>query len=73
MTNYCYQQVQLACLYSDVGLEVCVFLGVFNQMMLVIARELMEHASLPPSEAIECSLSLRRVFDIGIIVDVLVV
>ena len=44
-------------------------------MMLVIARELMEHAVSPPSEAIECSLSLRKVsfFDIGIIVEVLVV
>ena len=72
--DYFYQRVRLARLYSGAGLEVCVFLGAFNQMMLAIARELMEHADLPPPEAIECSLSLRKVsfFDIGIIVDVLV-
>ena len=72
--DYFYQRVRLARLYGSTGLEVCVFLGAYNQMMLVIARELMEHANLPPPEAIECSLSLQRVsfFDIGIIVDALV-
>ena len=47
--DYFYQRVRLARLYSGAGLEVCVFLGAFNQMMLVIARELMEHADLPPA------------------------
>ena len=72
--DYFYQRVRLARLYSSAGLDVCVFLGAFNQMMLVIAKELMEHANLPPTEATECSVSLRKVsfFDIGIIIDVLV-
>ena len=72
--DYFYQRVRLARLYSSTGLDVCVFLGAFHQMMLVIAKELVEHASLPPTEATECSVSLRKVsfFDIGIIVDVLV-
>jgi rsbT co-antagonist protein RsbR len=72
--DYFDQRVKLAHFYSSAGLDVCVFLGAFHQMMLVITKELLEHADLPATEALECAMSLRKVscLDIGITVDVLV-
>jgi rsbT co-antagonist protein RsbR len=72
--EYYDQRVRLALLYSRAGLDVCMFLGAFHQMMVEITRELMAIPDLPPPDALECSIALRKVsfFDLGIMVDVLI-
>jgi len=72
--EYYDERVRLALLYSRAGLDVCMFLGAFHQMMVEITRELMAIPDLPPADALDCSVALRKVsfFDLGIMVDVLI-
>jgi rsbT co-antagonist protein RsbR len=71
---YFEQRAKLAHIYSGVGLEVCLFLGAFHQLMRDIGTEIMRNSNLPPLEAFDAFLSLKKVafLDIGIMVDVLV-
>jgi rsbT co-antagonist protein RsbR len=72
--DYFEQRAKLAHIYSGVGLDVCIFLGAFHQLMRVVGTEIMQNSKLPPLEAFEAFVSLKKVafLDIGIMVDVLV-
>jgi len=68
---YVTQRVELAMLYSKLGLELRAFLGAFHHLLQSIGRAVMKSAS---PDAFEAFLSLQKTafFDIGVIVDVIV-
>ena len=73
-TGYVAQRVELAMLYSKLGLELRVFLGAFHHLLKSVGLKVMKHFEHAPSEGFEAFMSLKKVafFDIGIIVDVIV-
>lgn len=70
-TPYVIQRVELAMLYSKLGLELRAFLGAFHQLLQSIGRMVVNGAG---GDGFEAFLSLKKVafFDIGVIVDVIV-
>lgn len=70
-TAYVTQRVELAMLYSKLGLELRAFLGAFHQLLQSIGRTVVNSAA---GDGFEAFLSLKKVafFDIGVMVDVIV-
>ena len=68
---YVTQRVELAMLYSKLGLELRAFLGAFHHLLESIGRTVVNGAG---SDRFEAFLSLKKVafFDIGVMVDVIV-
>ncbi len=73
-TRYVEQRLELAQLYARAGLEMLVFLGAFHHLLRAIGSAIMKQFERSPMEGFENFMSLQKVafFDIGIIVDVLV-
>jgi rsbT co-antagonist protein RsbR len=73
-TSYVAQRVELAMLYSKLGLELRVFLGAFHHLLQAIGLMIMQGFERNPNEGFEAFLSLKKAafFDIGVIVDVIV-
>jgi rsbT co-antagonist protein RsbR len=73
-TEYAAQRLELAMLYSKVGLELSVFLGAFHDLLKNMGVTIMGHFESAPSAGFNAFMSLKKVafFDIGLIVDVLV-
>jgi rsbT co-antagonist protein RsbR len=72
--GYVQQRIKLALLYSQAGLDVCVFLGVFHQLMRTVGDEIMQNSGLSALQAFDGFMALKKVafFDIGIMVDLLI-
>jgi len=70
---YVEQRLELALLYSKVGLDARTFLAAFHHMLNGISVAIMQAAD-KPMDGFEAVMSLNKIafFDIGIIVDVLV-
>jgi rsbT co-antagonist protein RsbR len=70
-TAYATQRVELAMLYSKLGLELRAFLGAFDHLLQSMGRTIMKGAS---ADGVETFMSLKKAafFDIGLIVDVIV-
>jgi len=73
-TVYVEQRVELAMLYSKLGLELRVFLGAFHHLLKGIGVAVMKAFERSPNEGFEAFMSLKKAafFDIGVIVDVIV-
>jgi rsbT co-antagonist protein RsbR len=73
-TRYAYQRIELAMLYSKLGLELRVFLGAFHHLLMHMGEAIMRDSAPSTTEGIEAFTSLRKVafFDIGLMVDVIV-
>lgn len=73
-SSYVAQRVELAVLFAKAGLELRVFLAAFHHLLKTIGDGVMRHFESAPLEGFEKFMSLKRVafFDIGIMVDVLV-
>jgi rsbT co-antagonist protein RsbR len=71
---YANQRIELAMLYSKLGLELRVFLGAFNHLLMSMGNVIMKGFEQSPSEGFEAFMSLKKVafFDIGVMVDVIV-
>lgn len=71
---YAHQRIELAMLYSKLGLELRVFLGAFHHLLMSLGDAVMQALASSPSQALETFTSLKKVafFDIGLIVDVIV-
>jgi rsbT co-antagonist protein RsbR len=71
---YAEQRARLGVLYASAGLEVCVFLGAFHQLMRTIGGEIMKRFGKNPQAGFEAFMSLKKVafFDISIIIDILI-
>jgi rsbT co-antagonist protein RsbR len=71
---YVTQRVELALLYSKVGLELRMFLGAFHHLLKSIGLLVMKGFEHAPSEGFDAFMSLKKAafFDIGVIVDVIV-
>lgn len=72
--GYVGQRIRLGRLYSQVGLDVRVFLGAFHHLMRMVGTEIMAHSSDTSEDRFAAFMSLKKVafFDIGIIVDVII-
>ncbi len=68
---YVEQRLRLARIYSDVGLEIGIFLGAYHGLMSSIGSDLMARRDISPEAAFHVFLSLKKVasFDMGIIID----
>lgn len=73
-TDYVEQRIELGLLYAAAGLDTRVFLGAFLNLLKHIGTQIMKDADLPPIDAFDAFMSLKKVafFDLGLIVDVLV-
>jgi rsbT co-antagonist protein RsbR len=71
---YAGQRLELAVLYSKVGLELRVFVAAFHHLLKNIGFYVMKHFERTPLEGFEAFMSLKKIafFDIGIIVDAIV-
>ncbi len=71
---YVLQRVELAMLYSKLGLELHVFLGAFQQLLQRIGSTVMQGSAPSSVDGFAAFMSLKKVafFDLGVIVDVLV-
>jgi rsbT co-antagonist protein RsbR len=71
---YAVQRLDLAVLYSKVGLDLRVFLAAFHHLMKHIGTIVMKHFMQNPLEGFEAFMSLKKVafFDIGVILDAIV-
>lgn len=71
---YVNQRVELAMLYSKLGLELRVFLGAFHHLLTGMGRLIVQAFEHSPKEGFEAFASLEKVafFDLGVIVDVIV-
>jgi rsbT co-antagonist protein RsbR len=71
---YVTQRVELAMLYSKLGLELRVFLGAFHHLLMRMGQTIMKGFEHSPSAGFDAFMSLKKVafFDIGVIVDVIV-
>jgi len=72
--NYVTQRLELALLYSKIGLDLRVFLAAFYHLLKSVGVSVMKQYEHAPLEGFEAFMSLKKVafFDIGIIVDVMV-
>jgi len=72
--TYVEQRLELALLYSKVGLDARVFLGAFYQLLKSIGAAAVQQTDLRPQESFEAFMSLEKMafFDIGLILDVMV-
>jgi rsbT co-antagonist protein RsbR len=72
--DYAHQRLRLALIYSRVGLELRAFLGAFHHLMRAVGVSTMKDGR-STAEAFEDFMSLKKVafFDIGIIVDAMIV
>lgn len=72
--RYVEQRIELAMIYSRVGLEARVFLAAFHQLLKHIGTSVLKSSERSPLDSFESFMSLKKVafFDIGVIVDVLV-
>jgi rsbT co-antagonist protein RsbR len=72
--DYVAQRVELAMLYSKLGLDLRVFLGAFHHLLRSIGLAIMHGFERTPNDGFAAFMSLKKVafFDIGIIVDVIV-
>jgi len=73
-TPYAYQRIELAMLYSKLGLELRVFLGAFHHLLMHIGNAIMNASAPSSTESFEAFMALQKVafFDIGLMVDVIV-
>src|SRR5262249_23324446 len=73
-TAYVEQRLELALLYSKVGLDTGTFLAAFHHMLNSIGIAIMNAFERKPIDGFAGFMSLNKVafFDVGIIVDVLV-
>jgi rsbT co-antagonist protein RsbR len=73
-TAYVHQRIELAMLYSKLGLELRVFLGAFHHLLMNMGALIMKGFEHAPNEGFEAFLSLEKAatFDIGVMVDVIV-
>jgi rsbT co-antagonist protein RsbR len=73
-TAYVNQRIELAMLYSKLGLELRVFLGAFHHLLMKVGSLIMKGLEQSPHEGFEAFTSLEKVafFDIGVMVDVIV-
>jgi rsbT co-antagonist protein RsbR len=71
---YVNQRIELAMLYSKLGLELRVFLGAFQHLLTSMGRLITESFKNSPEEGFEAFRSLEKVafFDLGVMVDVIV-
>lgn len=72
--EYVEQRIELGLLYAAAGLDNRIFLGAFLNLLKHIGTQVMKHADMPPMDAFDAFMSLKKVafFDLGLIVDVLV-
>jgi rsbT co-antagonist protein RsbR len=72
--TYVEQRLDLALLYSKVGLDTRVFLGAFQHMLKSIGDAIMKEFARKPLDGFESFMSLEKIafFDIALIIDVLV-
>jgi rsbT co-antagonist protein RsbR len=73
-TRYANQRIELAMLYSKLGLELRAFLGAFQHLLVSIGSLIMKAGSGSPEAGFDAFLSLKKVafFDIGLMVDAIV-
>jgi rsbT co-antagonist protein RsbR len=73
-TAYVNQRIELAMLYSKLGLELRVFLGAFHHLLMSMGSLIMKGFEQSPNDGFEAFSSLKKVafFDIGVMVDVIV-
>jgi rsbT co-antagonist protein RsbR len=73
-TAYVEQRLELALLYSKVGLDLRVFLAAFHHLLKGIGAMVMKHHEHAPLEGFAHFMSLKKVafFDLGLIVDAIV-
>jgi rsbT co-antagonist protein RsbR len=71
---YVEQRIELAMLYSKLGLELRVFLGAFHHLLMNMGALIMKGFERAPHEGFEAVMSLEKAatFDIGVMVDVIV-
>jgi rsbT co-antagonist protein RsbR len=71
---YVNQRIELAMLYSKLGLELRVFLGAFHHLLMNMGSVIMKGFERSSNEGFEAFMSLKKVafFDIGVMVDVIV-
>jgi rsbT co-antagonist protein RsbR len=71
---YVHQRIELAMLYSKLGLELRVFLGAFQHLLTSMGSLITEGFKNAPKEGFEAFRSLEKVafFDLGVMVDVIV-
>ena len=72
--EYFEQRLKLGRLYSDAGLDPCVFLGAFHHLLAAIGSLVMSVPDREPLDAFHDFLALKKVafVDIGLVVDVLI-
>jgi rsbT co-antagonist protein RsbR len=73
-TRYAHQRIELAMLYSKLGLELRVFLGAFQHLLMNMGNVIMKSGAQTPNGGFDAFMSLTKVafFDIGLMVDVIV-
>ena len=71
---YTEQRLELALVYSKIGLDSGVFLGAFHHLLARVGTMIMSHASAQPVDGFEIFASLMKVafYDVTLITDVLV-
>ncbi|TDR73885.1 protoglobin domain-containing protein [Paludibacterium purpuratum] len=72
--RYVEERVALGLLYSQVGIDVRVFMGAFHHLQRTIGSAIMAHFPDDPQGAFLCVNALQKIgdFDLGLIVDVLI-
>jgi rsbT co-antagonist protein RsbR len=68
--RYVKQRLRLAMLYSEVGLDVRVFLGAYHYQMTLIGTDIIARLGYDPAAAFKIFVSLKKIgfFDIAIII-----
>jgi rsbT co-antagonist protein RsbR len=71
---YVNQRIELAMLYSKLGLELRVFLGAFHHLLVNMGSVIMKGFAQSPNEGFDAFMSLEKAafFDLGVMVDVIV-
>lgn len=71
---YAEQRIELAMLYSKLGLELRVFLGAFHHLLMSLGSLVREAFRSSPTDGLDAFTSLKKLafFDIGLMVDVIV-
>ena len=71
---YVNQRVELAMLYSKLGLELRVFLGAFHHLLMNMGNVIMKGFERSANDGFEAFMSLKKLafFDIAVMVDVIV-
>ena len=72
--SYVDQRLRLGVLYSNVGLDVRVFLGAYHELMTLVGQDIMAHFVDDPKAAFRTFVSLKKIcfFDLSVVVDVLI-